>query len=228
MNLDKMMSMQEDNYYIVNLETNKLNVFTTKSFYLSLSPEQKKILSRQCLWSKNQDCWISKAKAGNTGFLKRQLQGLGFEDRGTVGERLAFADQVNQSQEKAGQRAERAEKGAEKAKERSDSLYKNATDMARAIPMGQPILVGHHSEHRDRKYRERIHNTMGRSVKEQEKAGYYEEKAANAKWEASGAKFKNPRYLANRIKETLASIRRIERALKGKLYVYSPEREISE
>ena len=69
---------------------------------------------------------------------------------------------------------------------------------------------------------------MGRSVKEQEKAGYYEEKAANAKWEASGAKFKNPRYLANRIKETLASIRRIERALKGKLYVYSPEREISE
>ena len=34
--------------------------------------------------------------------------------------------------------------------------------MAECIPFGQPILVGHHSEKRDRNFRDRIHNTTGR------------------------------------------------------------------
>jgi hypothetical protein len=49
--------------------------------------------------------------------------------------------------------------------------------MASAIPMGQPILVGHHSEKRDRNYRQKIHDKMGKSLQEQEKAEHYEQKA---------------------------------------------------
>ena len=37
----------------------------------------------------------------------------------------------------------------------STSLWKQSDKMASVIPMGQPILVGHHSEKRDRNYRER-------------------------------------------------------------------------
>ncbi len=220
--------MEADNYYVRNEETGKLNIFTTKEYYQSLEFSQRKIFTSYCLFSRKQDCWISKAKAGNAIFLKQQLATLGFEDRGVIGKELPFKAQVEREKERAALRAERSEIRAEKAKERSDTLYKTASEMASVIPFGQPILVGHHSEHRDRKYRERIHNTMGRSVKEQEKAGYYEDKAESAKYTASGEKYKNPRYLANRMKETKAAIRRLERALKGKLYVHSPEREISE
>ena len=35
--------------------------------------------------------------------------------------------------------------------------------MASVIPFGQPILVGHHSETRDRNYRNRIHNKFSKS-----------------------------------------------------------------
>lgn len=56
---------------------------------------------------------------------------------------------------------------AAKNEKESDRLYSSATDMASVIPMGQPILIGHHSEKRDRRYREKIHDTMGRSVDKQ-------------------------------------------------------------
>jgi Domain of unknown function (DUF3560) len=59
----------------------------------------------------------------------------------------------------------------------SKSFYDRSTTMARCIPMGQPILVGHHSEQRDRRFRNRLWNLMGQSVAANDKAKYYEEKA---------------------------------------------------
>jgi Domain of unknown function (DUF3560) len=60
----------------------------------------------------------------------------------------------------------------------SKTFYERSTSMARCIPMGQPILVGHHSEKRDRRFRRRLWDLMGQSVAASDKAEYYEEKAA--------------------------------------------------
>lgn len=60
---------------------------------------------------------------------------------------------------------------------KSNELSKKASDMASVIPFGQPILVGHHSETRDRNYRNRIHNTMGKAVEASDKADYYKHRA---------------------------------------------------
>ena len=49
---------------------------------------------------------------------------------------------------------------AEKAQQDSDAALRRADQMSSIIPLGQPILVGHYSERRDRNYRERIHNTF--------------------------------------------------------------------
>jgi hypothetical protein len=49
--------------------------------------------------------------------------------------------------------------------------------MASAIPFGQPILVGHHSEKWDRNYRRRIHNNYDKGFQELDKADYYRQKA---------------------------------------------------
>lgn len=40
--------------------------------------------------------------------------------------------------------------------------HRRAEEMASVIPMGQPILVGHHSESRDRRYRQRVADTYER------------------------------------------------------------------
>ena len=77
-------------------------------------------------------------------------------------------------------RKARLEERAENAEAKSQALSNKAHEMASVIPTGQPILVGHHSEHRDRRYRDRIHNTYGKSVEEQKKAEELKERAASA------------------------------------------------
>jgi len=53
-------------------------------------------------------------------------------------------------------RYERLVKAAQKAETESESNWNQAHKMADCIPFGQPILVGHYSEGRDRNYRARI------------------------------------------------------------------------
>ncbi|KFF42167.1 conjugal transfer protein TraC [Pseudomonas sp. BRG-100] len=74
-------------------------------------------------------------------------------------------------------RRERYEDRAASASQASDSNYQKARDMASLIPFGQPILVGHHSERRDRNYRGKIHTTFGKSFALQDKANHYARKA---------------------------------------------------
>lgn len=62
----------------------------------------------------------------------------------------------------------------------AQTLSNRSSQMAAQIPFGQPILVGHHSEGRDRRFRSKIHNTMNNSVQALDKSEYYAEKAAAA------------------------------------------------
>ncbi|MFJ7315471.1 DUF3560 domain-containing protein [Pseudomonas sp. NPDC098747] len=67
-------------------------------------------------------------------------------------------------------RRERYEDRATDAQAASAATYSRARDMASVIPFGQSILVGHHSERRDRNYRGKIDTTFG-------KAKHYAQKA---------------------------------------------------
>lgn len=80
-------------------------------------------------------------------------------------------------EERRANRLEWAEDQAAKNYKESTQLFERSSEMASVIPFGQPILIGHHSEKKDRRYRSKIHNTMGKSVAAQRKADYYENKA---------------------------------------------------
>jgi hypothetical protein len=87
---------------------------------------------------------------------------------------------MNAYEEKQQRKAERYQELASKAQEESRSQYERSNRISDAIPFGQPILVGHHSEGRHRRDIERIHNGMRNSIEAQEKAEYYQHKAENA------------------------------------------------
>jgi hypothetical protein len=80
-------------------------------------------------------------------------------------------------EERRQNRIEYAQKKAAKKKQLADTLAAHAHEMASYIPMGQPILVGHHSEKADRRYRQRISDTYGKSVQAGRQAAYYDQKA---------------------------------------------------
>lgn len=68
---------------------------------------------------------------------------------------------------------------AEQAEQRSQAHYENHSKIASVIPMGQPILIGHHSEKRHRNDLKKIDNEMRKSIQESEKADYYRNKVDN-------------------------------------------------
>ncbi|WP_461791390.1 DUF3560 domain-containing protein [Pedobacter sp.] len=80
-------------------------------------------------------------------------------------------------EERKQNRIDHAEEQARKNEAKANALSQTASEMASVIPMGQPILVGHHSEKRDRNYRAKIGNTFQRSIDASKKADHYREKA---------------------------------------------------
>jgi hypothetical protein len=83
-------------------------------------------------------------------------------------------------EERKERRISRYSDRAAKAGSEADALFEKSHNMASAIPFGQPILVGHHSEGADRSYRERVENTQRKSFEAAEKAAYYQDKADSA------------------------------------------------
>ena len=87
------------------------------------------------------------------------------------------AQEMNSYEEKQEARRERYRGLAAAARAESRERNRKAHSMAEAIPFGQPILVGHHSERRDRAYRAKIGANIDKSVELLKKAEYYEGKA---------------------------------------------------
>ncbi len=66
---------------------------------------------------------------------------------------------------------------AGKAAARSESRSARARNIGDAIPFGQPILVGHHSERRSRADAQRIHSNLTKAVEELRLAEHHEQRA---------------------------------------------------
>lgn len=90
------------------------------------------------------------------------------------------AEKAEAYQDRLESRLARLQHAAMKAQQEGNSAYQQARSMASAIPFGQPILVGHHSEGRDRRYRDRIHGKFGRAFAHMERAEKLTERARAA------------------------------------------------
>jgi Domain of unknown function (DUF3560) len=90
----------------------------------------------------------------------------------------SFVEAEAERTERAEERAERFAGYADNAATRSDSRSKAGHQMLDAIPMGQPILVGHHSEKRDRAYRNRAFDNLEKSFREADKAAHWTDRSA--------------------------------------------------
>lgn len=89
-------------------------------------------------------------------------------------------DEDSTAEERAAQRAERFEGYQESRTRDAESARKAVASIADNIPLGQPILIGHHSERHARKDAERIENGMRKAVRNWETAEYWKHRAAAA------------------------------------------------
>jgi hypothetical protein len=139
-------------------------------------------------WSRNIGAWYlpqsrdKLAKTWKINAAKSALESAGFTVTVEIDEtvRRDFADAETERYERAEDRADRMAGYADNAEARSDAAYQRAHQIADGIPMGQPILVGHHSERRHRRDLDRIDRGMRTSITESRKAEHFAGRAETA------------------------------------------------
>lgn len=113
--------------------------------------------------------------------------------------------------ERAEMKAERLEALANKRHNEAHAHARRADDLSQAFYMGQPILIGHHSERKARKTQERMHSASTAAVKAEKAANYWLYRATGVECFAN---MKNaPKVRANRIKTLLAELRDLQRGI---------------
>src|SRR5437899_2419305 len=150
------------------------------------------------IWAPRQGLFVAPMWTPEREDLLTELCGeVGDEDTSLVERAEGRADRFEGYGEKRGAEAERAREAV--------------GQIAEGIPLGQPILVGHHSERHARRDAERIESGMRRAVRLWETSRYWTDRAAGA---IRHAKYKElPAVRARRIKTIEADKRKAERTL---------------
>lgn len=73
-------------------------------------------------------------------------------------------------EQKRADRVARLHARADALQAESDAIYNDTRAKADRIPFGQPILIGHHSERRDRRFRDKIHQNFGKAFELKDQA----------------------------------------------------------
>lgn len=124
------------------------------------------------------------------------------------------AEVVADKRERAADRAEGLRAKAERHAGASRAAFAAEHQILDAIPPGQPILVGHHSERRHRRALERAHSLMERGSEHAEIAADAERRAEIAELAASGREARST--VSNRIDKLRAEIAVDLRTLYGR------------
>jgi hypothetical protein len=187
--------------YIMNLETNHIELHFEKSEYMALLEAQKTELKRAYLWSKTAGAWVSRSTSNHYWAIETAKK-LGFTEEVKQGERLSYAEQLEVKAEKAEHRAERYEQYSENAEKRAERLQAELNSYRGDIAFfTQPIIAGHAGSRAFANYRERLYKRYGRGFEEYKKSEYYQDRAATARATADNAKLKDRVYIDKKIKE---------------------------
>lgn len=147
--------------------------------------------------------------------------------RADLAESLAgeLGDEDTTLAERAEDRAERFEDYQGKRAADANQARRAVSAISEHIPLGQPILIGHHSEKRARRDAQRIEDGMRRAVKMWETSEYWERRAAGA---IAHAKYKElPAVRARRIKTIEAAQRKTQKTVDTSARFLAHWRDIS-
>lgn len=115
--------------------------------------------------------------------------------------------------ERRARRIERLRAAAERKRREGSNLVEQAHKMADVIPFGQPILVGHYSEQRDRNYRNRIESKFRKGFETQNEAAALEQRADAA--ESNTAISSDDPNAVEKIKAQIVKLEELQETMKA-------------
>ena len=117
----------------------------------------------------------------------------------------SLEDQVAHRDTRSLERSERLDERAANHQNASDAAYQRSNAAVEGIPLGQPILVGHHSERHHRRALEQSNSAMRTSVDESAYAQHLAGKAESSRHQVE--KRQSIEYMGNRLKEAHSQAR---------------------
>lgn len=163
-------------------------------------------------WSSRIDCWYvprSRGQLPQHWRIERtttELQQAGYDVEVSVDATPADPAALEQAKrERAEQRAQGLARKASAKREASDRYWDSSDASARHFPLGQPVLVGHHSEARHRREQQRMDDLAHKAIAADNEAAELERKARAA---AAAAQPVSKVTLGNRIETLAAEVRK--------------------
>lgn len=176
-------------------EDNKLRLYPSRRLDAETFERVKALGFR---WAPRQELFVAPSWTPEREDLCTELAGEIEPEEMTLAERAAL-------------KAERLEELAHKRQREATSYARRADELAERFYMGQPILVGHHSERSARKDQERMHRAMSKANELHRTANYWLGRIEGVEHFAN---MKNrDRTRANRIKTLLAELRELQRGI---------------
>lgn len=111
-------------------------------------------------------------------------------------------------------RLARREEWAEGRDRKAAASFGRASAIADNIPLGQPILVGHHSERRARRDQERIHAGLSAGVESSRMADYHRQVADGIQHQLDTSIFTDDPDAPERLRERIAGLEEDRRRMK--------------
>lgn len=115
--------------------------------------------------------------------------------------------------ERRDNRLEAYKRLAEQNRDKSAEKYQFAKKIGSFIPMGQPILIGHHSERRHRSDLSKIDRAMGASIEADKKAEYFDSRVRSI--EKDKTIFSDDPNGLKKLREKLAALQKNQELMKA-------------
>lgn len=174
-------------------DDNKLRLYSTSRLDTAT---YERVRDAGFIWAPKQDCFVAPMWTPAREDLLLELCG-------------EIADDDKSLADRAQERAERFSGYRDNRTRDAEQAHAGVKSITSNMPLGQPILVGHHSEGRARRDAERIENGMRKALRLWDAADYWRERAAAA---LAHARYKErPAVRARRIKGLEADLRKQER-----------------
>ena len=200
-------------YYIINRETEKLELHFDKSEYQALSDDQKSTIKSNFLFSRYGGCWVSRAKIPNLWRAEQVAKSLGAENQGKMGEFLSFEEKMERKAARAEERAERMDARADAAEQRGEQLQKPINARRGDIAFFTQPNINTSSGRTFTRQREKMFAAFERGMDEFKKSEYYAERAEAARRTANLENSKDKAFCDRRVKDAQKNIKAIQKNL---------------
>lgn len=203
-------------YYIFNKDTDKIEIYFEKDWYMSLGEYEKGMIKSNFLFSRAGGCWVSRRKFPNIWASEDVCKRLWLENRGSSGGK-SFEEKMQDKADRAENRAERYKSYADNAMKRGEDRQKVLDGVRGDIAFFTQPNINTSAGRAFSKRRERMIESYFKGFEEFKKSEYWEDRVEVAMATADSTKPTNKGFLVRKINELENGLKK----LKGNLDIYN-------